>query len=111
MLAAGVATFVASYGATIGVNYGVCAEPATWRGCDSRGLAFIPVAGSLILAGTPDTEASYRVLAVTLGLTQALGLVLFGMSFTATSGERPQAAYFLPFASHDGGGATVAGHF
>ena len=89
----------------------MCTEPDSWRGCDSRGLSFIPVAGSLILAGTPDTEASYRVLAVTLGLTQALGLVLFGMSFTGPFGETPQAAFLLPFVSRDGGGATVAGHF
>jgi len=111
MLCGGLALFAAGYGATIGVNYGVCAGNATWRGCDSKELSFIPVVGSFILAGTENTEPSYRVLAVTLGLMQAGGVALFGLSYAGGKGEPAKTAYFMPEVSRDGGGASVFGRF
>ena len=112
LLAGGLALFAVSYGATIGVNFGVCGSGATWRGCSSKGLSFVPVVGPFIFAGLEKTEASYRVLAVTLGLTQAAGAVMFGLSFAGSGGDRSaKTAYVLPSVSRDGAGATVVGRF
>jgi hypothetical protein len=112
LLAGGLALFAVGYGATIGVNFGVCGPGATWRGCDSKGLSFVPVVGPFIFAGIEKTEASYRVLAVTLGLTQAAGAVMFGMSFAGSgSAGSAKTAYVLPTVSRDGAGATVVGRF
>ena len=112
MLAGGLALFAVGYGATIGVNFGVCGAGATWRGCDSKGLSFVPVVGPFIFAGIEKTEASYRVLAVTLGLTQAAGAVMFGLSFAGSgSNGAARTAYVLPAVSRDGAGATVVGRF
>jgi len=110
LLGGGLALFAVGYGATIGINYGVCAESSSWRGCDSKELSFIPVAGSFILGATENTELSYRLIAFTLGLAQAGGLVLFGMSF-AGSGDHATAAYVVPNVSREGGGATLVGRF
>jgi hypothetical protein len=112
MLASGISLFAVGYGATIGINYGVCANSNSWRGCDSKELSFIPIAGSFILGATENTELSYRLIAFTLGLAQAGGAVLFGLSFAgAGHGNQAQAAYVLPTASRDGAGAVVGGHF
>jgi len=112
LLAGGLALFAVGYGATIGINFGVCGTGATWDGCDSKGLSFVPVAGPFIFAGMDRTEASYRVLAVTLGLTQAAGAVMFGLSFAGSgSGNNAKTAYVLPSVSRDGAGATVVGRF
>jgi hypothetical protein len=111
LLAGGLALFAVGYGATIGINFGVCGSGATWNGCDSKGLSFVPVVGPFIFAGIENTEASYRALAVTLGLTQAAGALLFGLSFAGGSGDSAKTAYVVPAVSRDGGGATVVGTF
>lgn len=111
LLGGGLALFAVGYGATIGINYGVCAESNSWRGCDSKGLSFIPVAGSFILGATENTELSYRLIAFTLGLAQAGGLVLFGLSFAGPGGNQATAAYVVPNVSREGGGATLVGRF
>jgi hypothetical protein len=111
MLAGGLAMFGVGYAATIGINYGVCAGSNSWRGCDSKELSFIPIAGSFILGATENTELSYRVIAFTLGLAQAGGVVLFGLSFAGSGGNAATATYVLPNVSREGAGATVLGHF
>ncbi len=113
LLAGGLALFAVGYGATIGINYGVCGSGATWDGCDSKALSFVPVVGSFILAGAEDTEMSYRVLAVSLGLTQALGAVLFGMSFAGASSNAAtkQATHVVPQVGPGHAGASVIGQF
>jgi len=112
LLTGGLALFAVGYGATIGINFGVCGAGATWDGCDSKGLSFVPVVGPFLFAGVENTEASYRVLAVTLGLTQAAGALLFGLSFAGSGGDTPaKTAYVLPTVSRDGAGATVVGRF
>jgi hypothetical protein len=111
LLFGGLALFATGYVATIGVNYGVCAGNTTWRGCDSKELSFIPIVGPFVLAGTENTEPSYRVLAVTLGLMQAGGVALFGLSYAGGKGEPAKTAYFMPRVSRDGGGASVFGRF
>lgn len=112
LLTGGLALFAVGYGATVGINYGVCGSGATWNGCDSKGLSFVPVVGPFIFAGIENTEASYRALAVTLGLTQAAGALLFGLSFAASgSDSTAKTAYVLPTVGRDGAGATVVGRF
>ena len=111
LLASGLALFAVGYGATIGINYGVCAGSTTWRGCDSKELSFIPVAGSFILGATENTELSYRLIAFTLGLAQVGGVTLFGLSFAGSGGNQATATYVVPNVSHDGGGATLVGRF
>jgi hypothetical protein len=112
LLAGGLALFAVGYGATIGINFGVCGTGATWRGCDSKGLSFVPVVGPFIFAGIDNTEASYRALAVTLGLTQAAGALLFGLSFAGSGADGgAKTAYVVPAVSRDGAGATVVGRF
>ena len=108
-MAGGLAAFGVSYAATIGINYGVCGSGATWSGCSGKALSFLPVAGPFIFAGAPKTEASYRGLAVGLGLGQALGALLVGMSFAGSHSEK--AAVLVPSAGRDGGGATLMGRF
>ena len=112
MLAGGISLFAIGYGATIGINYGVCADSNSWRGCDSKELSFIPIAGSFILGATENTELSYRIIAFTLGLAQAGGAVLFGLSL-AGSGDSSQAkaTYVLPTVSRNGAGAVLGGRF
>jgi len=111
LLAGGLAMFGVGYVGTIGINYGVCASSNSWRGCDSKELSFIPIAGSFILGATENTELSYRVLAFTLGLAQAGGVVLFGLSFAGSGGDQAKTAYVLPTVNRDGGGATLVGRF
>jgi hypothetical protein len=112
MLAGGISLFAIGYGTTIGINYGVCANSSSWRGCDSKELSFIPIAGSFILGATENTELSYRIIAFTLGLAQAGGVVLFGLSFANTGdGNQARATYVLPTVSRDGAGAMLGGHF
>jgi len=111
MLAGGVALFAGGYGATIAMNYGVCANSTQWRGCDSKELSFIPIAGSFILGVTENTELSYRIIAFTLGLAQAGGAVLFGLSFASSGDGKQGTAYVLPTASRDGPGAVLGGRF
>jgi len=103
--------FGVGYAATIGINYGVCAGSNSWRGCDSKELSFIPIAGSFILGATENTEMSYRFIAFTLGLAQAGGVVLFGMSFAGSGGNQAATTYVLPNVSRDGASATVVGRF
>lgn len=111
MLAGGIAMFGVGYAATIGINYGVCAGSNSWRGCDSKELSFIPIAGSFILGATENTEISYRIIAFTLGLAQAGGAVLVGLSFAGSGANPATATYVLPSVTRDGAGATVVGRF
>jgi len=112
LLAGGVSLFVVGYGATIGINYGVCANSNSWRGCDSKELSFIPIAGSFILGSTENTELSYRIIAFTLGLAQAGGVVLTGLSFANPgNGNQAKATYVLPTVSKSGAGAVLGGRF
>ncbi|HEX5097993.1 MAG TPA: hypothetical protein VFV94_00765 [Polyangiaceae bacterium] len=112
MMAGGISLFAVGYGATIGLNYGVCANSSSWRGCDSKELSFIPIAGSFILGVTENTELSYRLIAFTLGLAQAGGAVLFGLSFAGSGdGSQAKATYVLPTVSRSGAGAVVGGRF
>jgi len=112
LLTGGIALFAVGYVATIAVNYGVCGDGAVWRGCDSKGLSFVPVAGSFYFAGLGQTEASYRVLAVTLGVSQVAGVALAAWSLLAPSGSgSARQDYVLPMVVQGGGGALYARRF
>jgi len=111
LLTGGIALFAVGYGATIGINCGVCSGSNSWRGCDSKELSFIPVAGSFILAAAENTELSYRLIAITLGLAQVGGVALFGLSFAGSGGNQATVAHLVPNVSRNGGGATLVGRF
>jgi hypothetical protein len=111
LLTGGVALFAVGYVATIGINYGVCGDGAVWRGCESKGLSFVPVAGPFYFAGLGQTEASYRVLAVTLGVGQAAGIALAAWSLLSSDSGSARTNYLLPMVVQGGGGAMLARRF